>query len=93
MLACPNQVRCPGCNRVERVDRDEDGFADMEVARCHVGDCQNDMCGACETKCFGCDQPTCTEHLTEFGGDKWCPCCMEEIKREGAELVEEARVA
>jgi hypothetical protein len=88
----PNEVRCPNlaCNRVERVDRDEDGFADMELVRCHVDGCEHDMCMACKTVCFGCDCPSCDEHLTELGEEKYCPCCFAEIADEARQELMEA---
>lgn len=92
MLLLKNQAICPNpdCEAVCFVDRDEDGKATLETARCHVDGCETRMCDLCEVKCFACDCVTCPEHLVDLGGERYCVGCYLELVEEGEMQLQEA---
>ena len=71
------RVECPNCGTSHIVDRDGDGFPDLDLVPCQGSDtCASRLCKDCRYQCDACGEYACEHHV---GNEKIiCHACIEE---------------
>lgn len=70
------EAQCGNCGTKYTVDRDEDGFTEVETTRCANPNCPVLLCPGCaQFKCAGCDRTFCLDHgILEKEPEVDCRC-------------------
>ncbi len=71
---------CPNCNSTFHLDRDEDGFTEIEHVKCAAVNCPVQLCPECpKASCAGCGQKFCREHMIEEKLNLRCTCLRDSM--------------
>jgi predicted Zn finger-like uncharacterized protein len=75
-------AECPECGAGFKVDRDEDGFADIpEAVKCEDPGCETTLCPECpQLRCDACGLRFCARHaVITMDGLKLCGACALDV--------------